>query len=133
MAQLDNVEETMMAEINEIYARLKDEDINVEPEEALCLLGYCNTILPRVCEMLVVAEGIVRQAQGEASSRLQDALDEEGKKISQRNFDRQIEMETDTQIRAARLVERLSATLDKRIKSLITAISYGKQIRGGQR
>lgn len=133
MAHLDGIEETMMAEINEVYARLKEEDINIEPEDALAALGYCNTILPRVSEMLVVAEGTVRQVQGEASSRLQDELDEEGKKISQRNFDRQIEMETDTQIRAARLVERLSATLDKRIKSLITTISYGKQIRGGQR
>lgn len=119
----------LASELDEMYGHIANTSINSEPAKILEELDICNAFFSRVSEIVPVAGAILARAEGEFAEKYESELN--GDKPNATLFNKRLAAAVADERKLVMYVDRLDATLDKRIKSLISTLSYSKEIFRG--
>jgi len=115
----------LAGELDEMYQHLKTTGINTDPEDVLIELETCNQYFARVSEIVAISGAILARAEGEFAEEYVEHL--AGEKPQPTIFGKLMAAHVADEEKLVTYAKRLDAALDKRIKSLISTLSFGKE------
>jgi hypothetical protein len=116
----------LLKEINSVYDHIKTVSIDSEVGQLLDELNTCNAYLARSAQLQADAEEFLNIAKGEASHKYAETLKTMKEKFNATQSRSFIDSKITAEEKIFTLAERLNKTLQIRIDSIRTAISFEK-------